>query len=315
MKRTAIYVLAIACALIAVSGISANAFSASPEDNTENTQLLVEIPVPPQSITRLDERCNYILDHFWDNFNYKSAFSSKKRFDATFGQYLAFTPYATADTVHMTINRMIAAVSKTKADNVLELCKIAEKWTHADTAEYQSDELYLPFVKAVVENKKIKGPEKARYQAQYQVLTSSMVGVQVPDFEFTCPDGSKSTMHSVSAPHILLMFVDPECSDCKLAKTRLDADYIVKSLVDADVLDIVAIYPGDPSDAAWLAEAPGMPEGWIVGASDDVDKYFDIDPMPRIFYLDANHVVKSKNVTVDGILAAFTNLLRIQKNN
>ncbi len=303
----------IALSLI-VTGITpfVSAQTQAEDDTDDGVELLVPIPEPPKSIARLDERCNYILDHFWDNYNFKNAFSSRKRFDKTFGQYMSFMPYATADTVHMSINRMIKGVEKAKPQYLLDLCEMAEKWTYTDSAEYQSEEIYMPFLEAVATNKKVKGPEKARYEAQYKKLSYSRVGANVGDFAFTCPDGTSKAIKDVETPHILLMFVDPDCIDCRLAKARLDADYVIKAFIDNKLLTIVAIYVGEPTDADWQAEAASMPEHWVVGAAPDADMLFDIKGSPSVYYIDSNHDVKVKNVAVDNILAAFRSLLQQQ---
>lgn len=131
---------------------------AVPASYAAEPQLLVEMPVPPSEIVRMDQRANYILDNFWKNCNFKSIFSSKERLDYTMGQFFALTPLATADTVHIAINRLLTGVEKSAPKQLPELARIAERWTYADSAEYQSDELYLPFVKAVVDCKKSRVP-------------------------------------------------------------------------------------------------------------------------------------------------------------
>lgn len=83
---------------------------AVPASYAAEPQLLVEMPVPPSEIVRMDQRANYILDNFWKNCNFKSIFSSKERLDYTMGQFFALTPLATADTVHIAINRLLTGV-------------------------------------------------------------------------------------------------------------------------------------------------------------------------------------------------------------
>lgn len=300
----------IATAIVAVFTFSTTGIFAQTSSAADDNTILVPIPEPPASITRLDERCNYILDHYWDNFDIRQALSAKKRFHNTMGQFFAFTPYATADTVHMAIDRLIANVGKAKPQYLLDLCLAAEPWVHGDTAEYASDELYFPFVKAVVENKKVKGPEKARIEAQYRIISNSSVGVDASAFSFVTPDGQQKTLADVNAPHIMLMFVDPECIDCRLAKARFTADYVIDALVKNDIIDIVAIYPGDPSDEAWVKESSeSLPKEWIVGANPEADLIFDLPQMPTIYYLDGKHIIKVKNVAIDNVLSAFHSLI------
>lgn len=274
-----------------------------------NPEMLVEMPTPPDEIVRMDQRANYILDNFWKNCNFKSIFSSIDRLEYTMGQFFALTPLATADTVHIAIDRLIKGVTKAAPKQLPELARIAERWTYADTAEYQSDELYMPFVKAVVDCKKIKDAERARYEAQYKILSYSSLGSAVPDFTFIQTDGTTGHFAEVSAPHILLMFFDPECADCRLTKARLSADYSVNWLCAKGVLKIVAIYPGEDCDK-WRAEALDMPDTWVKGSCEDADTMFAMPEMPMLYYLDKEHVIRAKQVRTDNALSAFQTLTR-----
>jgi len=281
---------------------------------TPDENLIVEIPTPPENLIRLDQRCNYIVDNFWKRCNLKSAFSSLERLDYTFGQFLAFTPYASADTVHMTIDNLIRGVEKANGKNLLPLAKIAEKWCSGDTAEYQSDELFYPFVKAVANSKKVKDPEKERFKALYRKMTNSRTGATVTRLDFTCPDGSQGSIDDIKAPHVLIYFYEPDCIDCRLARARLAADYVLPALTEANLLKVVAIYPGEPDDE-WRADSESMPDGWIVGANPEVDMDFIIEHSPEIYYLDTSRKVIARNISVDNALNAFRALVNaaIQK--
>lgn len=299
---------------IAIAAVVAVNFpSAKAQKNDDN--LIVEIPTPPEYLTRLDQRCNYIVDNFWKRCNLKSAFSSLERLDATFGQFLAFTPYATADTVHMTIDNLIRGVEKANGKNLLPLAKIAEKWCLGDTAEYQSDELLYPFVKAVATSKKVKSPEKERFKALYRKMTNSRTGATVTNLTFTCPDGSQGSIDDIKTPHVLLYFYEPDCIDCRLARARLSADFILPTLIEANLLKIVAIFPGEPDDE-WRADSESMPDGWVVGANPEIDMDFIIEHSPEIYYLDTSRKVIARNVSVDNALNAFRALVNaaIQNN-
>lgn len=115
---------------------------------------LFPYPVVPDSKTLLDQRCNYLVYHFWDRANIKQTFSTISKLQDAFGDWASFMPYATSDTVMMSIDRYIASVEKADAKMVPEMVKIAEHWFQGDSAEYSSDVLYLPFCKAGARAKK-----------------------------------------------------------------------------------------------------------------------------------------------------------------
>lgn len=274
--------------------------------------LLVTMPVPPSYMTGLQQRSSFIIDKFWDTFNPKSSFSSLEKLDRTLDQFFSIAPYASADTVYASVHKLIDKVGKAKADNLIILARIAESKIASDTSEYISEELYLPFVDAVANNKKVKGAEKARYQAQFRQLQNSMVGKNAPDFEFTRPDGTHGRLSDVKANNVVLFFYDPDCFDCRLAKTRLAADIAVPTYINAGVLSIVAIYPGDPSDPEFIENAKELPENWVVGAYPDADRLFTMRTQPQFYYLDntdGQRVVKVKDMPVDNIINTFNMIL------
>lgn len=275
----------------------------------QNVQLLVDVPTPPEQITRLEERCNYIVDNFWKRLNFKNAFSSLDRMEATLGQFLSVTPYATADTVFMAIGNLISGVEKANPKNLVTLAGMAEKWCYTDSAEYRSEELMLPFAQAVADSKKIKGPDKDRYTRMAQQLRNSRHGVIPADFSFTVPDGSTARFSDVTEPTVLIFFYDPHDIDCRLARTRLGNDFVLKTLSDHNLLRVVAIYPGQP-DETWQQDIESMPARWVIGAAPGIDEWFTISKMPNLYYLDEDRRITDKDFSVDAAIAYFGQFLK-----
>ena len=297
LRRTLFFVLLI------ILGLSPRSASA------QDIPLLVDIPKVPEGITRLDESCNYIIDNYWKHFNFKGAFSSVERMDATLGQFLEFTPYATADTVSMAINTLITGVEKADAKNLIKLARMAEKWCGTDTAEYASEELMLPFAQAVANNKKLKGPDKDYFSAMARRMANSRQGVAPADFSFTVPDGSLARFSDITEPTVLLMFYDPEDFNSRLARTRLAGDFVVKTLMQHKLLRVVAIYPGQPT-AEWLDDVNNIADGWVIGASPGIEKDFTIKKYPQFYYLDQDREITDKDFSVDAILIYFSQFIK-----
>ena len=286
-------------------------FVTSANLSAQDTGKLFPYPVVPDSKTTLSQRCNYLVDHFWDRANIKQSFSTLARLEESFRDWIGFMPYATADTVHMAVDRFIKDVEKTGAKNLLSIGRMAEANLYSDTAQIRSEEIYLPFCKAVASNKKISSAERARFEAQAKILEHTQVGMRAPDFDYITPDGRKCNLKDVMSHNIILFFNDPDCLDCRMAKARLAADYHTKQLIDADLLKIVCIYPGEATDE-WKAEAATYPEKWVAGAADGVDEFFALDDFPVFYYLNSRHKIVAKNLVLDNLLKAI-NLLDVQQ--
>lgn len=260
-------------------------------------------PTPPEALTTLSERTNYLVEHFWERCNLKSAFSSRAKLAGAFRDYVSFMPYASADTVHASISRLIEKVKGDK-NNLLTLGEIAESALYGDSAEVLSDELYLPFAEAVAANKKIPAAARARFEHQAKVLANSQVGAIAPALPFVGADGCKSDLSKVESPYILLFFNDPDCDDCALVKARLAADFSTRQLIDKGILKIVSIYPDAPSDE-WKESASRYPETWVTGASEDADAAFDMRNAPVMYFLDKDRKILAKNMVIDNVINAF----------
>lgn len=268
--------------------------------------IFFQYPQAPENLTTLSQRANYVVEHFWDKCNLKSAFSSRDKMTKAFRDYITYMQFAAKDTTISSINNLIKTVQKTP-QNMLTLGEIAEETLYGDSAMFWSDELYLYFANAVINTKKLSMAEKARYKHHSTVLTNSMVGSKLPNFTFTTPKGEKVEFDSVNAPAIILFFNDIECADCQLAKVRLATNINLNKLIDNGVIKIVTIYPGEPSKE-WETEVESYPNNWIIGANEDIYDMFDMRTSPTIYQLDDKHTIIAKNLNVEGIISVVGNI-------
>lgn len=286
--------------IIAITAALSVCSTMAAQNNTAVDDKLFATPTVPEQLQNLTERCDYLVTHYWDRCNFKTAFSSLTRLSKAFEEYLTPIPYATADTVHSSVNRLIANVKKSP-DHTLQLAKIAERWLYCDSATFRSEEVYLPFAKAVVANKKINSAERARFEHQVKLIESSGLGFRVPDLALSTPEGLKYNLGDIHSTHTLIFINDPDCTDCSLTRVRLSADINANKLIAAGKLTIVSIYPDAP-DSQWIEASASFPANWVVTAFEDADSYFDIRTTPQFYFLDESHKVIAKDFTIDNLL-------------
>lgn len=260
---------------------------------------LFPYPVPPEGLERLDERCDYLVSHFWDRCDFKSAMSKSEKLNNTFGDWIGFMPYASADTVYAAIDRLMNSVRKS-GPHTLHLGRLAENWAFSDTSMYSEDVFYR-FATAVAKNNKVSAADRARFENHVRIIDNTRVGNRIKHLDFVTPDGRKMNIDSVHTQAILIFFNDHDCDDCTLARVRLSADHNVNALIDAGILSILCIEPSEPSDE-WKAAAESYPKNWIVGAADDADAWFALRTSPSFYLIDARHKVLAKDFPVDGAL-------------
>lgn len=265
---------------------------------------LFPYPSAPDTMSTTMQRFDYAVEHFWDRCNFQQGFSQKARLQQAFNDYIKFMPHASAPVAHASVDRLIEKISKQPAQ-LLAMAEMAEGAMYSDTASVLIDELYLPFAQAVVNHKKIKPAEKARYAAQVKILSGAQVGMKAPDFTLTHPDGTKEQFNDITGSHIILFFNNPDCTDCIMARARLSADYNIGQFIKRGQVKIVSVYPGDPTDEDWIKGASRLPKEWTVGACEDVDQIYDMRRTPAIYYLKPDHTILSKTITVDQLINRF----------
>lgn len=262
---------------------------------------LFQYPIVPDSITTLTGRCDYQARHFWDFCDLKKAFSSRARVADEFRGYLEILQLATPDSATAAIETFARRLDK-QPDDLLYLAEIAEAELYSDTAKVWADELYIPFARAVVNNKRIQKAYKARFRQQAEVLANSLPGHKIPSIPYTRPDGTQGDVAKDSAQVVLLYVNDPDCSSCRMARVRLSADVNTRELINEGVLKIVAVTPADPDDK-WRSEVESYPAEWSVGTSPDIDMTLDLrGEMPVFYILDRNGKIRFKHLDINQVL-------------
>ena len=268
---------------------------------------LFEYPSIPESLENLTDRSNFFIENFWKRANFKSAFSHRQKFAEAFKVYSSLLPHASAEVVHASIDNLIAQVKKSP-QNLLTLAEIAEGALYADTARIQCDECYLPFARAAADNKKIPAAQRARFEYQARALENSQVGMVAPDITWTDSDGISHSLSELSPRAYVLIFInDPDCDDCVLARTRLQADFNLNVLLDNGLIKVLSLYPEEPTDQ-WRESVKGFNPRWLVGAAPNIDEKLDLRQTPQFYYLNGKHEILSKVLNVDGLLEAFASV-------
>lgn len=287
MKRFLIALLS----AIAVTGVSG-----------QTNDLFFQLPIVPDSLTSLQNRSDYLVEHYWDFCDLNKAFSSKEKMATAFDTYLSFMPYASATTVYREVERFMKQIGK-KTDNVLFIGEQAEAKLYSDTAYYPSDELFALFCNEIVKNKKVDKNSKLRYQHLATVLTGSAPGAIAPMFDYTDAFGQKGTL-AVDTTRIgtILFFNDPDCDDCNMARLRLETDVITRKLIDGRKMDMVSVYASEPN-SEWIEKAIDYPESWKTIASEEAAGLYDLRISPIFYVINPNGAILLKTADVNAIIS------------
>lgn len=261
-----------------------------------------QYPIVPDSIQSLEARCNYLAEHFFDFCDLKKSFSNRKRMADEFRVYLTIIANARPDVAEANATALMKKLEKQPDDQLL-LGEVAETTLYGDTAQMWIDGLYLPIARAVADNKRIDKAARARFEQQASILAGSLTGKRIASLPYTRPDGSQGNLDADTASVVVVFFNDPDCSDCHLARVRLNADISTSELISEGRLKVAAISLSEPDDPLWKKAAAEMPEGWSVGTNPDADLIVDLrEGTPDFYILDGKHRIKFKHLTIDQVL-------------
>ena len=128
-------------------------------------------PVAPDTCTTLESRCNYLCQHFWDNFDISKPIANDDDFLRAFRDYVEFFQFANRNVVMTSIGELMNK-ARSNTPNLLKVGKAAELSLFFPTAVYYSDEVYVEFAKALANNKMLKKEVRTYYADQLSRINS-----------------------------------------------------------------------------------------------------------------------------------------------
>ncbi len=256
---------------------------------------LFEYPVAPEDLTNLSDKSNYLIEHFWDSFDFKSEKAvDQNALNDAFRVYSVPMQWATKENVIKSTDKILAACAKNPT-LLFQFTKAAEEVLYGPRAKMWIDEIYLKYLNALVKNKKISDSRKLRYERQLNQLTSSATDALAPKFSFTDTAGNDRT-YSPNGVVTVIEFGNPECDDCRHTKLKMDTDVSFSSIVEKGLISVLFIVPDADDD--WKEKIGELPKGWIGGASEDVSDIYDIRLTPTLYVIGKNGKIIAKNIPV-----------------
>lgn len=291
---------------VAAIAISSMAFQGVSAQTVIEITPLFEYPVAPEELPTLNEKCDYLMAHFWDSMDLKNKTAvDQNALNDAFRVYSLPMRYASKEKVDASVSKLLDAVSKNPA-LLYQFTKAAEENLYGPRAEVWIDEVYERFLNAAVNSKKIPDGRKDRYRRQLAALTSSRVGQGAPQFSFESRDGITASYFPMSTP-TLIIFGDPKDSDWRMMRLRLETNVALTQAVDKGRANVLFIVPEKVD--GWQAEVADYPAKWTVGISPEVKESIDIRTKPSVYVIGSDGKTVLKNVSVENGVSALLDIL------
>ena len=281
--------------LIACSGNSQVQNKPQAKTTENRTFQLPEVPTMLQSV---EERLNYVVEHYWDNFDFQ---------DTAYIHLPEVTEQAIANYVDL-LGRTTSDIASSALENTLKSA-IKEpkmlKYLNSQLRRYMTDpnspirneELYEPAAQFLSTATSIDETIRIKATRDLKLIKLNRRGSIANNFSYRLPNGKVQALHQVLSPMTLLLFFDPDCHTCSEVIEELKASPILNQAN----LQIVAIYPEGDADI-WRDYLPKLPQNWINGHDYTLSvlnrELYNLNAMPTLYLLDAEKRVLVKDGTI-----------------
>ncbi len=262
---------------------------------------LFDFPIAPDTCSNIESRCNYSVQHFWDNCNLTKPFEAQNDSLLMEAMMTYFDIMKAGANVNVSLSSVRNLMFKSQAnhDNFQKLLSLSEYLLYYHDFDF-IDDLYLTFAQSAVDASWLKKDVRAHYADHVKRIKASKLGEAMLDFEFTSITGARKRLSDCksAAKFYVLMFSEAGDSGSSIERMRLSTDIALSKVVESGEVEIVNIVVGD-TPKQWDIDSKNYSETWMVGASKDIIDKIDLRIMPCIYILDKDFKVIAKNKTVD----------------
>ena len=270
------------------------------------SQQPVSFPYPsvPDSLRTSDSRAEYVLSHYWDNYDFSDTtlYHRPEVTEQGFVNFIDLLPRVKPATAAMGLTTFADRLySYSKAGNgaspaVDYFSDLTDRYLGDEASPLHNDMLYAQFLDAMASNKFANAATRSRNAYMASNLRKNLPGSVAADFTYIDRHSDRHTLRAFKADYTLLFFYDPDCNHCHDMERELAA--MPELCSDSSRVRVLAVYPYSDT-GVWLAAEGTFPSAWTDGYSPDgiitTDDIYYIKSMPSIYLLDAGKHVLLKN--------------------
>jgi hypothetical protein len=262
------------------------------------------LPEIPSFITDSGAKKSYMGMHFWDNYDFKdTTFIRSDAGHKIFWSYLYLLSQLPVDESAEDIG---AVMEKARADSTvcMEIFTGAEQILYSPNSELRNETLYIEVLKKILSWSRLNESYKIRPRFQYKLALRNRPGEPTTDFTYTLASGRNEKLYGLRSDYVLLLFYDPECTDCKRVKKLIEKSETIDKLISGMHIKVLSVYP-DKDLRKWKESKGTIPSSWIAaydkGTVIKLKNLYDIRATPTMYLLDKDKRVLLKDATFEQI--------------
>lgn len=267
------------------------------ETVTTDVKAAFKLPEIPISLNTPEGRSDYLIRHYWDNFDFTDtlSISNPEAAEQFFVDFVDISSRMSLPTAREGITIFMQRASQN--DKVLDFfIDLLDKYLYDPNSPMRNEELYIPVLEYLVTSPKARIEDKVRAEYRLKMALKNQPGDLATDFVFAERDGHLKRLADVKGKYIVLFFNNPGCTGCKQMAEEMAASAFSQN----PKVTMLAIYP-DADLSEWKETQHGFPDKWIDGYSPNgvimEKELYDLKAIPTLYLLNKDRKVMLKDAT------------------
>ena len=257
-------------------------------------------PVPPQAIVDPQKRVSWLVEHYWDTYDFRDTtlIADPEIAEQAFVDFIVLLPRVEKTAADHALSRMVDSTAAMM--RVFEyFTDLSEKYFYDPNSPYRSDDAYIAVLKAILKAP-VDSLYKIRPEYQLQMLLKNRPGEVAADFRYVGTDGKQGRLSAIKADYTLVFFHDPECPECNRVKEYMELNPVFGEAAASSKLMVLGLYLDENIDA-WKKEPH---PAFMLNARDmnqEITKkaLYDIRAIPTLYLLDRQKRVILRDITIE----------------
>lgn len=268
-------------------------------------------PSIPNVITDPALKADYVMAHYWDNFNFEDTSVLKSR----------MPEQAFVDFLHVcnSIDEELALTGIKKLTNkavvnistLHHFLKLGDRYLYDPNSPFRNDSWYLQLLKTSVDFGFNNEAEKIKYEKRLALCSKNNKGNKAENFKISYIDKSSLKMHAVKSDLLVIYFHNPECEECKVTGKKLADSRAINNLISTGKLNLLSVYT-DEDLTIWEKHYDELPSNWINTYNNNAEvknlEIYDLKAIPTLYLLDKNKNVIMKDAKIEDLLFYLGNI-------
>lgn len=260
----------------------------------------------PQDITAPKERANYLVIHYWDNFNFSDTvyIHQPEITEQAFANYINILLHSSEASSYLSIKSVLTKSKDSSLQMYGYFLEMYKKYLYDANSPMRDDEYYIFVVDYILKDTVSDMVTKERAKFALSMIQKNRKGKIATNFNYTLQSGKRGTLYQIKSEYLLLLFYNPDCHACSETITYIKESKLINTLLKNNQLNILAFYP-DEDLHIWKRYLTYIPDTWInsydQGQIVKNKLLYDLKAIPSLYLLDKDKRVLLKDTNMPDI--------------